>query len=356
MNKILLLSFFLLFISNQKITAQESKHILTGQIIDISSKKPIENTEVFISGTTIGTTTDKNGNFRLVSPYVPCRIVLMHVSYKLVVFDIKSAGSYDFKLAKRPLNLSEVRVTAKNMRRRNLRLFYKYFMWNTTKQDVKVLNDSVLRFVRSENDFHAYCKSPLLLKNKYLGYNIKLLIQDFHVCIKQVKTGEKRGLNSRAGTGVFKLKGFYYYQEFDITNLQKQKMITNNRCRHYYGSLRHFLKSLYQNKLTRNGYSTYKKPDTLRNPFLLTLTENNVKRYKFVSDRIDVVYSENENGKPISLSNTTDSYYTFPSTLLSLGQEFEVRSNGTSDQLLFELKGAMGQRAPANSLPEDYTP
>jgi hypothetical protein len=336
--------------------AEGIKHTITGKVIDSKSKQAIKNAEVFISGTTIGTTTNEYGEFRLESPYVPLQLVVMHVSYKLVVLNIKSAGNFHVELTNRPFNLSEVSVCAKNMRRRNLRLFYKYFMWNTNKQQVKVLNDSVLRFKRDAYDFHAYCKTPLLLDNKYLGYNIKLIIQDFHVCQKQMSTGKKLKLNSGSGTGVFKLKGFYYYKPTDIYKLQKGIIIKRNRRNHYFGSLRHFLTSMYQNKLKKNGYSIRAKLDSTNHPFILTHEEKDSKRYKFATDKLKVTYFENQDDEPTNLTEMDGGCYTFTSILLSLGKEFEVRSNGTSSELSFELKGPMGQRSPANSLPDDYTP
>ncbi|MGZ2371656.1 carboxypeptidase-like regulatory domain-containing protein [Ancylomarina sp. YFZ004] len=356
MIKTLFVFLFLLFGTHNLMFAESIKHTITGKVIDSISKQPIINAAIFISGTTIGTTTNKNGEFKLESPYVPFQLVIMHLSYKLVVLDIKSAGNFHVELINRPLNLSELSVCAKNMRRRNLRLFYKYFMWNSNKQQVKVLNDSVLSFRRDGHDFHAYCKTPLLLENKYLGYNIKLIIQDFHVCKKQMSSGKKLKLKSGSGIGVFKLKGFYYYKPADIENPQKKLVIKRNRRKHYFGSLRHFLTSMYQNKFKENGYDIKAKLDSTKRHFVLTSEEKNLKHYKFGTDTLRVTYFENQDEEPINLNELDGVYYIYTSTLLSLGKEFEVRANGTSRELSFELKGPMGQRSPANSLPDDYTP
>lgn len=382
MSKIILLSLVFLLFSQQSLFAETSEHILTGRVIDIESNEPIKNVELFISGATVGTTTNENGEFTLKTPFLPCHLIVMHVSYKSVVLPITKSDNFSIKLSKINHGINEVSVKGKNMRKRNLRLFYKYFLWNTDKHQIQILNDSILKFKRDEHDFHAYSNTPLLVRNKQLGYNIKILIQDFHVCKKRVKTGEKLKLRSD-GTGVFQLKAYHYYNDDNIYSPQKRKKIIRNRRKHYYGSIRHFLSSLYQGKLSKNGFHLETENTKNTYPFVLTKTGINTKRFKFTAKAVKINYYYYSNNEPINLAShfdpetTTadtskiicygnnfqinlnpgfDQYYTYSSVFISQGKEFEVRPNGTSPVLFFEVKGYMGSSSPANTLPDDYKP
>lgn len=353
MNKIKLLSLIILFTSLQSVYAQNDEHLLSGRIIDHESNEPIKNVELFISGATIGTTTNENGEFTLKTPFLPCHLVVMHVSYKSVVLPVTKSDSFSIQLSKINHGINEIRVKGKNMRKRNLRLFYDYFLWNTDKRQIQILNDSILKFKRDEYDFHAYCNTPLVVRNNKLGYNIKILIQDFHVCKKKE---EKKALLNSGGTGIFKLKAYHYYLEMGQFNEEQRTQITNNRREHYYGSLRHFLKSLYHDNLKENGFSIKKRGDTIRYPFVLTLAQKDFKQFRFNAEKVSVVYYEDFDDQPVNLNYEYNGYRYHPSSFISLGEEFEVRSNGTSPQLQFEVKGSMGNNSPANTLPDDYSP
>ncbi|MDE5420008.1 carboxypeptidase-like regulatory domain-containing protein [Labilibaculum sp. DW002] len=355
MNKIKLLSLIILYASLQSVFANNDKQLLTGRVVDIENNEPIKNVELFISGATVGTTTNENGEFSLKTPFLPCHLVVMHVSYKSVVIPVTKSCTFPIKLSKVNHGIDEVRVKGKDMRKRNLRMFNEYFLWNTTKRQIQILNDSVLKFKRDEHDFHAYCNSPLIVRNNQLGYNVKILIQDFHVCKKEFRSGKKLELNSN-GHGVFKLKAYHYYTKTGQFNSETLTKIEDNRREHYHGSLRHFLTSLYNGKLKENGFSIKVKEDSIRYPFVLTLAQKDSKKFKFNADKISVVYYEDFDDMPINLNYEFNGYRYHTSQFISLGQEFEVRSNGTSPHLVFEVKGAMGNNSPANTLPDDYCP
>ncbi len=353
MNKTRLIIFFFLLLFQQLLFAETDQQLLTGRIVDIESNEPIKNVELFISGATVGTTTNENGEFTLQPPFLPCHLVVIHISYQSVVLPITKYDHYSIKLNKVNHKIDEVSIKGKNMRKRNLRLFYEYFLWNTDKYQIQVLNDSILKFKRDKYDFHAYCNSPLIIRNNQLAYTIKILIQDFHVCKKE--KGKKALLNS-GKAGIFKLKAYHYYLETRQFDAEQRAKIANNRREHYYGSLRHFLTSLYHDNLKDNGFSIKTKGDTTRYPFILTLIQKDLKRYKFNKDKIPIMYYHNYDDEPINLNYEFTGYGYHSSAFFSLKKEFEIRSNGTSPELLFEVKGYMGSKSPANTLPDDYNP
>ncbi len=355
MNKFTLLLQLCLISIAVHANEKEDKHTIVGIIVDNETKLPLSNVEVFISGSTIGTISGPDGKFTLKSPYLPCKIVVMHLSYRLVVLPVNTTKQLTIELKHQVHAINEVSISGKNMRKRNLRLFYKYFLWNTSNHDVKILNDSVLQFDRSNTDLHTSCESPLLVLNKHLGYEIKLIIHDFHI-YKKRSNGEKVKLNSASGTALFQLKGYHYYKETESSHASREIQVTKNRKAHYQGSLRHFLSSLYHDKLRINGFSVENTTDSLKQAFQVVSSENGIKQYLFLSDEVSITYIHNELGEPINLDKKFISFRYSKSKLISLGNNFWIRSNGTSPELSFELLGAMAQDSPVNSLPENYKP
>ncbi|WP_321308880.1 carboxypeptidase-like regulatory domain-containing protein [Marinifilum fragile] len=353
-NLICIVYCFLVLIPS--IHAQTKQQQILGKVVDSKTKKPLVNVEVFVSGTTIGTTTNHKGEFKLNSPLAPCHIGLLHVAYQPLVLTITDNSFLNIELSKKTRNIHEVQVKAKNKRRANLRMFKKYFLYYAEKSQVKILNDSVLRFKKDEYDFHTFCNSPLVIENKHLGYQIKILIKDFHVCKKDKVGGEKISLNTLTENALFKLKAFYYYQDTDTRDAIERKLIMNNRRKHYYGSLRHFLSSLYSNELGKNGFSIQSIPNSGKDAFALTSEHGQTKRFKFMVEKVKVTYHENFEHCPVHPEQIHGSYTTWPTTFISLGDEFEIRANGTSTNLNFEIHGSMGQRSLANTLPDNYIP
>ncbi|WP_282013803.1 carboxypeptidase-like regulatory domain-containing protein [Marinifilum flexuosum] len=353
-NLICIISYLLVIITS--IHAQNKQQQISGKVVDSKTKAPLVNVEVFVSGTTVGTTTNDKGEFKLNSPVVPCHIGLLHVAYQPLVLTISDNSFLNIKLSKKTRNIHEVQVKAKNKRRANLRMFKKYFLYYAEKSQVKILNDSVLRFKKGEYDFHAFCNSPLIIENKHLAYQIKILIKDFHVCKKDKVGGEKISINKFTKNALFKLQAFYYYQDINRRDSVEQNLIKMNRRKHYYGSLRHFLSSLYSNELGKNGFSLQSIPNSGKDAFTLTSGNDQLKRFKFMAEKVKVTYHEDFAHRPVHPEQIQGSYATWPTTFISLGHEFEIRPNGTSTNLNFEIHGSMGQKSLANTLPDNYIP
>jgi hypothetical protein len=356
MPKLFLIAIILFAIPLNNVCAQNNSQSIRGKIIDAESKKALKNVEVFVSGTTVGTTTDENGEFILNSPEMPCHVGVMHIAYQPKVLTITKAEKLQVELSKSVKSIEEVKIKGKNKRKQNLRMFRKYFLYYAENSQVKILNDSVLCFKKDEYDFHTYCTSPLIIENKHLGYQIKVLIKDFHVCKKDKVGGKKISINSFTDNAVFKLEAFYYYQDLPGKGSIQNTLIKNNRRKHYYGSLRHFLSCLYSDKLQSNGYIIYSIPDSGLNAIALSNASDDVKQYKFQSDMVRVKYCENFDNKPANLSKGVAAFTEWQTIFISLGKEFDVRPNGTSSNLSFEIRGAMGQRSLANTLPNNYVP
>ena len=320
---------------------------------------------MFISGSTSGCITDSLGNFNLKVPFFPCTLVADHVAYESFVSPFEKPKE-NFKIALSPtlFSISEISVSRKNKRKRNLRFFYSHFI-KENQNKIKILNDSVLIFHRTEMDFTASTKEPLIILNKYLGYKIKAIIKKFHVYSVNEPNGSKIPLSSAKGGEIMQLSGYYYYETIKNNSPEKMDLYEKNRRLDYFGSYRHFLKSIYDEAPGKQGYEIEFFPN---DPELSTIkifekginsTESEqLKNCLFTGDSIKITYFFDDDKFPIDIKNLPDRHYyhTKKSIIYPSKESFQIRPNGTSPNLNFIIQGALSPKSFTNSLPEDYEP
>lgn len=331
-----------------------------GRVTDTETQKPIRNTELFISGTTVGTTTDSLGNYSLKVPHTPCVLVANHVAYNTWQNQINKEGKLNIQLEKSNFSIDEVEVAAKNNRKKNLRFFYRHFL-NQEKNKIKILNDSILIFYRDEMLFTAKSKEPLIVVNEFLGYRIKVILEEFKVTAKDGPTGRALPLHSMHGGFIIELTGNYFYESLENENRARSAYYSYNRRTRYHGSYRHFLKSIYENNPGEAGYTIQVFPATEEAAFYEIKNEgkyNDAKEYIVKASKLKVLYHYDQNKFPIPMSQLGERYRysSRESTIYPTETPFIIRSNGTSPQLSFVIHGLMATRNFAHSLPEDYVP
>ena len=59
----------------------QTAYKIRGVVINMESGGPVQLAEVFISGTTYGSITNESGEFELETSYLPCQLVVSHISY-----------------------------------------------------------------------------------------------------------------------------------------------------------------------------------------------------------------------------------------------------------------------------------
>ena len=351
-------SLFIFCILASNLFAQQQT--ISGRITDAETHLPIPHTEIFISGTTVGVITDTLGNFSIKVPFLPCTLVADHVSYDSYIKAIDKRQQLNIELVPSNFSLDEVNISAKNKRRRNLRYFYEHFL-GESPQKTSILNDSVLVFQRDKMQFSATSTDPLIVENNYLGYRIKVILEEFKVIAREGPNGKQLALNSPNGGEVLQLKGYYYYEALEMEQPSKAVYFTKNRRLAYHGSYRHFLKSIFDNNPGAQGYqiSIFPGEQTaafyqIENSKLSTQT----KEYIILAKKLEIYYRFDEADYPIPEEFLHDrfTYSQRKSVFYPVKAPFLIRSNGTSPNLNFVIDGAMDVTNFANSLPEDYTP
>jgi len=304
---------------------------ISGKVIDAETLSPIPNCHVYISGTTIGTVTDEEGNFK-VNGLILGRhtLVISHVSYELVPVDItlidKDDDLGEIKMKVKVQVTYSVEVSGKNDSE-----------WN---RNVKRFNKSVF------GEF--YDESKILIPNEY---NINYMYSDIPEKLGEQEIRSKRGNAVVRGTIIAKGKGISLDEPFDLeihneytgyildyavqdyyVGLQTEDYILGymrfeemtpkdaaqkeawgkNREKAYYGSLNHFFKTLLSGQFMDEGFEVritdlspfdVKKRSKRKRAKVDTLSGNNIPNRFIISD------TEFENIKKIEFSEFLEFEY-----------------------------------------------
>lgn len=223
---------------------------LSGRIIDKETSKPLVGVNVFLSGTTIGTTTDTNGHFILEKlPRGSFDLVLSMIGYEVNTIKIFLDKNYNYNLGtiqlqERVYQLGEIQIVDKKDEdwQKNYKLFEENFLGQSENSKLcEIINKELINFQKTnDGKLIANANDWLKINNYALGYRIKFLLRKFVL----------------SPDLVVNYRGEYFYEEIDSTNELKQ-IWRENRRRSYYGSLRHFLVSFAENSLRENNFFVY---------------------------------------------------------------------------------------------------
>lgn len=349
---------------------------LTGWVREVDTKLPIEGANVYIKGSTIGTTTDRNGNYRLnnVTPgnYI---VVFSHVGYQTKSHPFKGdqtqKNSLNTLMAQRVEALSEVEVVSEpyvrtiHDRKRHFETFRKELLGtsnNSFKSEIE--NPEVLDYTYSEStDFlHVIASKPILITNYALGYHIILDLEFFN-----------------KKENVISFHGQARYESMEPEKGKQKRAWKKARIQAYNGSMIHFFKSLVNDNLRKKGYKIW-LTESLESE-LIPAKRDNIVTYNEDSstwllsfkDYLYVEYSK-EIGKDIRVQKIEGLPGYYSDLLMADGQEgtiggaqksfiklrngeIEVDQNGKlEDRLSVVSFGYWSWERLGNLMPIDYDP
>jgi hypothetical protein len=266
MGKNLLLNLLLL-LSCGAVVAQNRFNI-TGMVRD--KKETLPGAAIYISGYKIATISNNEGKFTLSNlPAGNYDVLVQVIGYlpfsKNVAITDKSV-QIEVLLAENTTMLKEVVIKPDPNRIHYINLFKKFFIGATPNSAAcKILNTDVL----TVNDDPANkmisisANEFLIIENLALGYRIKFLLKYFEYNVK---------------TQIVYYAGYSTFEEL-LGGSSKRKRWEKNREIAYRGSVKHFFQSLYQHKITEEGFVLYKKT-MVKNPKKLpdSLITANIKR------------------------------------------------------------------------------
>jgi hypothetical protein len=225
-----------------------SQRTVQGKVVNAASKEPVAGSSVFISNTSFGTVTNRDGYFEIAGiPSGKYDLIISSVGYETSV--------YSFSSDQLPLKLRvEMQVKVKELANVTIepsveegwdkwgKVFQDNFVGQTPNaKQCKIKNESSIRFryYRKSNRLVAYSDDPIILENKALGYIIKYQLEDFEI-------------NYKTNTTLF--VGYPFFEEIDKKRKGLQRRWQKSRDKAYYGSMMHFMRAIYNNKLADEGY------------------------------------------------------------------------------------------------------
>jgi hypothetical protein len=307
--------------------------VISGRILDNETKNPVFSAAVYFNGTSVGTLTDADGDFKL-----------NILKFSTMPLSISAIGYYSLSLPKystsepniiylkpRIIELDEVVVNDKSHareRKYNLAVFRDVFLGTTENSfKTKITNESDIRFTYSpdKDTLKAFAIKPVLIDNKALGYKITYYLDKFEFNVRD---------------SIFLIDGEIIFSEYPMAGYSEMNSFTKKRKSAFLGSRMYFFRSLYFNELDSAGY-------ILRTSSGITLGYKNlVSEYdphsKYLKFHGKVaIYSQPE-GKE--------------SLMIFLRDSIQFDPNGFVEPHGIRWEGEMARQRIGDMLPFDYSP
>lgn len=233
--------YLLFFLLSQIVFSQ---NIVKGKVIDENSN-PVNGASIYVDNSTINTKTNDRGEFELNLPNGQYNLIAKANLFENFILGINASDKKNHTIVLEPEVISLQETTVQAMSKEDWLYYYQVFLKlflgdNEAASKCKIENAKDLRFKydKQTKQLTASSRNPLLITNKYLGYKIEYDLIDFNV---DYKTNYALTL----GTALFtELKA----------GSSQQKKWKKNRQKSYLGSVNHFMKSIYYNKLDEDGY------------------------------------------------------------------------------------------------------
>jgi hypothetical protein len=237
--------FLLLALVLVSINSQSQKN-LNGIVLDAEKNKPLQNVSVFLNTTSIGTTSNEQGIFSLSIPNGKYELIISSVGYETYIQSVNSKelpGLLTIRLKVKSEILQEVIVEpyVENGWDKWGNFFLENFIGvSTNAMDCKIKNTDVIHFRDSKksNELTAVAEEPLVIENKALGYTILYQLESFKYDFDH---------------GYLLYTGYPFFKPMN-GNASKQKKWENRRKEVYYGSMMHFMRSVYRNTIMQEGF------------------------------------------------------------------------------------------------------
>ncbi len=258
-------SLCLLLLTATALPAQTTGYItLKGRVTDAATGKGLQAASVFAQHSTLGTATDADGNFTLWLPPGGYDLVFTFTGYETFTQRVSThdeqGRELQVALKLREQSLQEVAIRSSNEVKDGLEKYGSFFseqFVGTTpnSRDCRLLNSGVLKFYFSKKRNRLKVLAPdqpLLIENRALGYRIRYSLDSFTY-----------DFNTQTST----FSGYPLFEALSATDTAEALRWQENRTRAYRGSILHFMRSLYQQKLAAEGFEVqfivqYQERDT----------------------------------------------------------------------------------------------
>lgn len=279
---------------------------ISGVILGEKTGEPLIGASVYFNNTTLGTTTDLNGQFTLAfKKAIKTPLVVSFLGYEtVIIYSFSTTEKLKIYLNESPNVLDEVVLSNEDDWSRELKLreFRKNYLGESKNGLAsKILNedDIILRYNKKKKQLTAQTAVPIVIENNKLQYLITVELKDFEVNYSFVSRNKKR-----LSVGYIYYSGRNFYKPMKFPT----KSTNDKRLDAYFGSTLHFMRALARENLENEGYKLYLgnipyKPEKF---IKVTHISGGNKVMVMFRDRFSVVYKNKERS---SLDSQTTKFY-----------------------------------------------
>jgi len=345
--------------------SQATHYIVTGKVIDKTSRTPLPGASVFAQNTTFGIVTDADGNFNLKLSNGGYELVVTFTGYQTESVRISTAGddnkSLQIEMMPKEKSLEEVSVVVSSEVKDGWQKYGSFFSKNFIGETqfskrCTIKNPEVLKFFFSKkrNRLKVLANEPLIVTNDALGYKINFAIDSF---------------TYEYANNVAQFAGYPLFEEMQGT-AEQQTTWQENRTKAYEGSLLHFMRSLFNKTLEGEGFEVQflvknnnkETPIPLKNIYgALNYSKDdstNTVEFKPNQPELAVIYNDAEPEEAYVESDPNAKKDFQVSTLtIAPGESIVIEENGYFfDQKDITTNDYWGFKKVGDMLPYDYLP
>lgn len=228
---------------------------ISGVVFNDKSGEPLVGASVYFNNTTLGTSTNLNGAFKLeYKEAIKTSLIISFMGFEtLIINEFSRLDNLKFNLKESPNVLNEVVLYNGDDWSRELKLqeFRKSYLGESENGLAsKILNedDIILRYNSKTKQLLAKTTTPIVIENTKLQYLITAELEKFEVYYSFVSKNKKR------------LKvGYVYYsgRNFYKSMQTPTKSINDKRLDAYFGSTLHFMRAVARKNIEKEGYILY---------------------------------------------------------------------------------------------------
>lgn len=333
---------------------------ISGIVKDQETKEPLQGASIFAPNTTNGGSTDDKGFFSFTMFGNQNEVIISYVGYESVLVPAASLSdptkSNTILLTPAVNNLKEVvirKISAKD-RARYMAIFNRGFIgFGTIAENTKILNPEVLQFdMNSDNTLLIVsADEPIQMINKKTGYQISYELVYFENKVTSQENNEQL-------TTYF---GYPFFKDIVAEKKLDPKKTAQTRLKCYRGSTMHFIRSLHNGTMEKEGFTVrkfkrekiphvpveykdvYEKNDCMAHQLVF---ERENKKYFYFTDFISVHHPSEEH-KKLQCSQLK----------LLVDKPIEIYADGNyADPDTLANFGYMGWQKMGEMLPFDYQP
>jgi hypothetical protein len=244
-----LLFFLAVSILSSTLFSQSTHYYISGKVVDAVSKNPLQAASVFAQNTTLGTTTDANGNFKLQLPNGGYDLAITYTGYETASKRITTSDAANpiiMEIKQQEKSMAEVAIKSTSEVKDGWEKYGSFFTENfigktTNSKLCTIKNPDSLKFYfyKRKNRLKVLSNTPIEIENNALGYKIKYALDSF-------------AYDYNTNASVY--TGSPLFEEMQPANEEQRAQWDANREETYNGSLLQLMRNIYDKNLGKDEF------------------------------------------------------------------------------------------------------